>query len=506
VLLPLRVGRGTKLRLSSYVNFLQQMDEQSIQAVVNEIAPMLTGRTPGKIFQLGPASLAIDFGLRAAGYLYLSAESAAPGLYLIKRRVRDLEKQSRPLSQFAQSLRKELQQTRLVSITKEKTDRIVRLTFAGTDELGHERASQLLTQLTGSSANLLILNDRETIVRALRASQTVGQRPGDTYRQSDSTRPPQTRKPSALLEMMRSSTHDTASAAADHYFTSLLAEKQQAAQIASARAELRRKISQQQKLLGRLEQDLREHDDPEQHKRVGDLLLANLHTATRAGNRVTLIDYFSDDARKLAVEIDVSVSLPEEATRRFARYARSKRASEQIKLRQDTVVQGLRKLESDLASLDQAIAEGKLPATAAKSPGPRSTRDQQRAAPERVRGTRRYVSADGLEILVGRTSHDNDHLTFKVAKPNDLWLHAADYGGSHVVVRNSSRKEIPSRTLIEAAQLAAHFSQAKKDPKVDVHYTERKFVSKPRKAKPGLVRLERFKTILVQPKEAGTRA
>src|SRR5262252_4026673 len=105
------------------------MDEQSIQVVVSEIAPMLTGRAPGKIFQLGPNSLAIDFGLRAAGYLYLSAEPATPGLYLIKRRVRDLEKESRPLAQFGQSLRKELQQTRLVSVNKEKTDRIVRFTF-----------------------------------------------------------------------------------------------------------------------------------------------------------------------------------------------------------------------------------------------------------------------------------------------------------------------------------------------------------------------------------------
>src|SRR2546425_3695543 len=125
--------------------------------------------------------------------------------------------------------------------------------------------------------------------------------------------------------------------------------------------------------------------------------------------------------------------------------------------------------------------------------------------PQKIPGTRRYISTDGFEILVGRTSKDNDHLTFKVAKAYDLWLHAADYGGSHVVVRNSTRKPIPHRTLIEAAQLAAHFSQAKKNPKADVHYTERKFVSKIKGAKPGLVRLQRFKNITVVPKEVGTR-
>jgi predicted ribosome quality control (RQC) complex YloA/Tae2 family protein len=124
---------------------------------------------------------------------------------------------------------------------------------------------------------------------------------------------------------------------------------------------------------------------------------------------------------------------------------------------------------------------------------------------KQVPGTRQYLSSDGYEILVGRTANDNDNLTFKIARPNDLWLHAADYGGSHVVVRNSTRKEVPHRTVIEAAQLAAHFSQAKKNPKADVHYTERKFVSKIKGAKPGLVRLQRFKNLAVAPKEAGTR-
>jgi predicted ribosome quality control (RQC) complex YloA/Tae2 family protein len=125
----------------------------------------------------------------------------------------------------------------------------------------------------------------------------------------------------------------------------------------------------------------------------------------------------------------------------------------------------------------------------------------KRKPEKKIPGTRRYLSSDGFEILVGRAARDNDHLTFKVARPNDLWLHAADYGGSHVVVRNSTRKEIPHRTIIEAAQLAAQFSQARKDPKVDVHYTQRKFLSKPKGSAPGLVRLSRFKNITVEPKE-----
>jgi len=97
------------------------------------------------------------------------------------------------------------------------------------------------------------------------------------------------------------------------------------------------------------------------------------------------------------------------------------------------------------------------------------------------------------------------YLTFRLARSSDLWLHAADYPGSHVIVRNQNRKEIPGRTLIEAAQLAAKFSQASSDPKVNVHYTQRKFVSKIKGGAPGLVRLASFKTITVEPKESGQR-
>jgi predicted ribosome quality control (RQC) complex YloA/Tae2 family protein len=104
-------------------------------------------------------------------------------------------------------------------------------------------------------------------------------------------------------------------------------------------------------------------------------------------------------------------------------------------------------------------------------------------------------------VLVGRNASDNDRLTFRIAGPHDLWFHSADYPGSHVVVRNPKRAAIPQRTVIEAAQMAAFFSQAKADSKVNVHYAERKFLSKPKGSAAGLVRLSSFKTLLVQPGE-----
>lgn len=496
------------------------MDDQSIQEIVKEIAPLLIHRAPGKIFQLGATSLAIDFGLREPGYLFVSADPSAPRMYLIRRGVRDLEKQSTPLTPFALTLRKELAYTQLNSIEKATNDRIVRFDFAGRDELGNPKRRALVAQLTGRSANLLLLDSDNRIVQTARKTNSEGQRIGDSYRgptgQSESA-PAQ--RENKLIAQIHTSEFSSPSQAADAYFTSLLEEKIFAARASAARAELRKKIAQQQKLLKQLEGDLRSHEDAEQQKRVGDLLLANLSTARREGNRVELIDYFADDGSTIQIELDQSVSLQEEANRRFGLYSRSKRAAAQINRRIAGVNDRLRELKLEKESLEKALSDtiavrssSSAPRTFDNSPAlqrwdrssePASASDKKKSS--RIPGTRRYLSSDGFEILVGRTARDNDHLTFKVARPNDLWLHAADYGGSHVVVRNSTKKPIPHGSLIEAAQLAAYFSQAKKDPKVDVHYTERKFVAKIKGGKPGLVRLQRFKHITVEPKEAGTR-
>ncbi|PYS33657.1 MAG: hypothetical protein DMF75_08755 [Acidobacteria bacterium] len=499
------------------------MDDQSINAVVAEIRPLLLGRAPGKIFQLSPSSVAIDFGLREPGFLLLSVEPSLPRMYLIKRRVRDLEKQSSPLGQFALFLRKELSGTTLRALEKDFEDRIVRFRFVGTDELGREKERTLVAQLTGRSADLFLLDEKAVITHQARSMRRnvgatseqliSGREIGVTYHAPSTIKTPQLSKSEhALSETIRSGKFSSASEAADAYFTSLLSGQAFDAKASAARSSLRKKISRQQKLLQELQKDLATHADAEQHKRIGDLLLANLGTARREGNRIKLIDYFVDDAPTIEVEIDGQLTLPEEASRRFGLYSRSKRAVTQINARIEATRAELNNLKSQERTLEEIIEEhDEASLDRFVSVPPASAGVSQRelgsiphtagGRSKRIPGTRRYISSDGLEILVGRAAHDNDHLTFKVAKPNDLWLHASDYGGSHVVIRNPTRKDIPHRTIIEAAQLAAHFSQARKDPKVDVHYTQRKFISKPKGAKPGLVRMSRFKNITVEPKE-----
>ena len=492
-----------------------EVDHQTLTEIVAEIEPLLLGRAPGKLFQLSPLSLVIDFRLRDEGYLLISVEPALPRMYLVKRRVRDLERQSVALTQFAQALRKELSDTTMRSLRKDPDDRIVRFRFSGEDDLGNIKESTLIAQLTGRSANLFLIDRQGVITHQVRPGKGAGQRLGEVYRQPSAAniRPSTTGDGKLPGQKARSDRIATASELADAYFSSLLVEHAFDNRAGAARAELRKKITHQKRLLKQLEQDLASHADAEQQKRLGDLLLANLSTARRDGKRVVLIDYFADDASPIEIEIDEQLTLQEEASRRFALYSRSKRAVLQIATRIEAIRTQLDVLDSQYEALKKIIVERSeaalekflaLSAPRALSVPPASA-GGRRKPEKKIPGTRRYISSDGFEILVGRAAHDNDYLTFKVAKPNDLWLHAADYGGSHVVVRNATRQDLPHRTIIEAAQIAAQFSQARKDPKVDVHYTQRKFVSKPKGSAPGLVRLLRFKNITVEPKETAER-
>ena len=471
------------------------MDHALIQRVVEELRTALPGRFFGKIFQLTPLSLAFDFGLRG-DYLFVSVDPSSPRVYLLKRRLRELEKQSIPLNSFGQTMRSRLSGAHVVAISKDPLDRIVRLKFRVDDENG-VIFRRLVIQLTGRTADIFLLDELNRIQAVLREQGQARlnekyEPPPRPTKESRETLPVGPGSPSTQL---------------DSYFAALDAKKLFDSRAKALRSKLTKSIRQQRTLKEHLQHDLIRHGDPEEHKRTGDLLLANIATASRDGNKLRITDYYSEGAPTIEIEVDENRSLQDEAAHRFRQYTKAKRAAEEIAARLKQIDHDVAELETRLQQLQQIIDtrdEGALesfekPPPAPKHPEKKSSRTQK------ITGVRRYLSTDGYEILVGRAARDNDNLTFRIAQPNDIWMHTGDYPGSHVVVRNPTRKEIPQRTIIEAAQLAGRFSQASEDSKVVVHYTERKFLSKPKGAAPGLVRLLRFRSITVEPKESVNR-
>jgi predicted ribosome quality control (RQC) complex YloA/Tae2 family protein len=465
------------------------MNQTVLQRVVEELQGVLIGRYFGKIYQLGPVSFAIDFGLRGE-FLFISVDPASPRLYLIHRRAKDVEKQSVALGAFGQMMRAKLSGADLLEISKDPLDRIVRISFRS----GEIVFRRLVIQLTGRTADLFLVDELNRIVAVLREQ-------AHTRIQQFYLAPPRPLKEPADALRLEAG---PPSAQLDNHFSALDAAKAFDAKAKAIRSRVTKSIRQQRTLRENLQKDLVRHGDPEVHKRTGDLLLANIATAERDGNKVRIVDYYADGAPVIEIEVDENRSLQDEAAARFRQYTKAKHAADEIAERLKQIERETENLERRLQRLDAIIQsrdEAALATFEKPAPAPKVT-PKKSTKPEKISGVRRYLSTDGYEILVGRAARDNDNLTFRVAQPNDLWMHAGDYPGSHVVVRNPTRKEIPQRTIIEAAQLAGKFSQASEDAKVVIHYTERKFLSKPKGAAPGLVRLSRFRSITVEPKEA----
>ncbi len=238
------------------------------------------------------------------------------------------------------------------------------------------------------------------------------------------------------------------------------------------------------------------------YKIYGDLITANLYRMTTGEKSLTADNYFSEELESIEIPLKEDLSPAQNAQRYYKLYTKAKMtekyAVEEIKKAEDekyyleSVQESLEKAENpaELAEIKGELAdEGYLPKI-----NPKQKKQQKKSEPMR------YLSSDGLEILVGRNNKQNDELTIKMAYSTDWWFHTKEIPGSHVIVRAKGEAEIPDQTVLEAAALAAYYSKAQNSSKVPVDYTTVKNVKKPNGAKPGMVIYDHYYTLLTDPK------
>ncbi len=480
------------------------MDIATLRAIQAELESTIVGKRFGRIFPLSRFEIAADLHLADGRWLFISIEPARPRIYLIRRRLRDLEKQSISLLPFHQLLKKRLSESAIEAVEQIDGERVLLLHFNGLSELGEREKHILAVQLTGRSANLFLLDNEGKIIATARESNGGGQKIGDTYS------PP---RRSADTPVRTSAKHEQPawlSEQLDRHYLEQQSERRFRQLARNARSRITSEIKRKEKLLANLHKDLASHGDADRWKRFGDLLLANIGNAKRQDGSWVVTDYFDEEQKQIGIEADENDSPSAAAEKYFRRYTKARNAADEIAKRLAETERELTKLRERLAETEGHIADRNIEALESSGPAPgrvRTAGDSDRARGDRKKhsndersGYRTFMSSDGFEILVGKKAKDNDQLTLRVARSLDTWMHAADYPGSHVVIRDSGKREVPNQTLLEAAQLAAFYSQGRKQVKAAVHYTQKKFVNKPKGAAPGLVSLASFKTLLVEPK------
>ncbi|SFR05604.1 Rqc2 family fibronectin-binding protein [Desulfoscipio geothermicus] len=269
---------------------------------------------------------------------------------------------------------------------------------------------------------------------------------------------------------------------------------------------INKEIKRLQKKLALQRKSIQDAGKADRYRLYGELLIANLYRIKRGMREVELENYHDPEVALITIPLIPELTGAENAQVYFKKYSKArntgKAAGEMARLSEEE----LEYLEGVKASLDMAgdmqdLAEIKRELTGQgyiKETAPRPGKKQARDPKPHTKPLQ-YISSDGFTVLVGKNNRQNDTLTLKTADDDDIWLHTCKIPGSHVIIRTGGR-EVPEKTLLEAAALAAYFSRARESANVPVDYTRRKYVKKPGGAKPGYVIYEKQKTVYVNPR------
>ena len=264
----------------------------------------------------------------------------------------------------------------------------------------------------------------------------------------------------------------------------------------TARDRVRRKLAAQEKEMAAcLDRD---------HLRIcGELITANLYRMERGQSRLTAQNYYDENCADVDIPLDVRLSPQENAAKYYKRYTKARTAEKYLTAQLQRGREELQYLESVLQELAQAESEQDFNdiRTELTDGGYLRGRGKKQPGFQRASKPREFRSSAGLRILVGRNNRQNDRLTTKDADKRDVWLHTQKIHGSHVILCTGGA-EPDEQSLMEAASLAAYFSQAQGSTKVPVDYTPVKFVKKPAGAKPGMVVYTTYQTMLADPDES----
>ncbi|NLL51163.1 MAG: fibronectin/fibrinogen-binding protein [Peptococcaceae bacterium] len=258
------------------------------------------------------------------------------------------------------------------------------------------------------------------------------------------------------------------------------------------------------------------------YQKYGELLTANLYKLTPGLTEITVEDYTDPDYKPITIPLDPSLKGIDNAQHYYKIYNKAKAAIKKTEPFKQAALEEINYLQSIIYSIEQAANDNELKEihqelteqayisgkqAKYQKYGKQATKKKasKHSAKEKEQiysQPYRFLSSTGKTIIVGRNNKQNDRLTWRQAKPGDLWLHVKSIPGSHVIVPLNENEEFPDdQTLLEAATLAVYFSQARASSQVAVDYTHVRQIKKPRGAKPGMVVYEQYWSLYITPQQ-----
>ncbi len=274
---------------------------------------------------------------------------------------------------------------------------------------------------------------------------------------------------------------------------------------------IQKNIEKKQHKLDKLNEELKDSKNSQLYKQKGELLKSNLHLVKRGMKSVAVVDFFSETAQTVNIDLHPTKSPQDNLKDYFKRYKKSingkKMIAEQIEFTEKEIdamardifeIEQFDFLDSDIKDLF-ALAEKYTSKTMKRFPASYITKKDKKNKQDKRANYKKITVNKDWEIFVGRTSRENDELTCRFAKPKDWWFHSRVFQGAHIILRNYAKQDLPEKLKVVCCQLAAYFSKAKHSTNVPVDYTQIRFVTKPNGSPAGFVIYKNYKSVFINP-------
>ena len=263
----------------------------------------------------------------------------------------------------------------------------------------------------------------------------------------------------------------------------------------TARDRLRRKLAMQEK-------DYAATQNRNELRVCGDLITSNLYRMERGQSQLVCENFYDENCADIAIQLDPLLTPQQNAAKYYKRYTKAKTAEQYLREQMEIARRDLEYLESVLEEIQHAETEQDFIEirNELRDAGFLRKQGKGKKEPKRTAKPWEFRTTSGFRVLVGRNNRQNDQLTCKEADHRDLWLHTQKIHGAHVILCTGGQS-VDDDTIVEAAKLAAWYSQARESGNVPVDYTQVKNVKKPAGARPGMVIYNTCRTVNVTPEE-----
>lgn len=482
------------------------MDFHILKLVVEELSAVLPGAKLERVYQGGDGgSYFIVHRQGETLVLLLSVDRTLPRMHLVSMKPAAVDSPGALILY----LRSHLTGARFSEVSLLNQDRVAVFSLI---KSGAEY--RLILELVGNTPNLILIDQSSSILSvhypvppADKVKRTL--LPGISYvppaprpvHAKAATDRQSGRRNMGAADLFRPETKAKypANRGAEIFYERLAAERSLLTLSIRLSSTIKKALAKTERRIAAISHDLDSAQNAEEYRLAGDLILANLTRLARGVEQARLTGY---DGRTVGVKLDPKRSPGQNAELYFKKYKKARTGLAIIteRLRRAREEEAYLKSALDgLYSADREALDIIRSGLAARGYVKQDGKGKKKDTPGSAAPAHRNVVCRGWEILIGKSAASNDYITFKLARPDDIWLHAEGMPGSHVLIRNPSRADIPSDVLMKAAALAAYYSKGRGAGKVPVTYTRAKFVKKPKGANAGTAILSERKTVVAVP-------